>query len=383
MAFIEYTGFTASVKLRFLVKNLVHDECKEIHDLLSNLLSRVPFIEEQAWEVSFPMGMEPTAPRLDVVGWVKVRKKKYTLVVEYKQQAEPRQVRMQIEQLRHLMRQVGNEHPTYGIVAASWLSDQSKHICLQHGVGYMDLTGACHLSFDQVFIEHSGTPNPRPEKRSLKSLFSPKASRILKVMLERPEHPWKVTELTERAQVSLGQVSKVRKLLLEQEFAREAEGSGLLLTDRQRLLQDWQPQYPPPDLNRRIKGYTLLSGAKLEAALKEVMDRTLEGSVVLSSYSAATLIAPYARHPTTFLYATPGGLEHLKEVLQLRTFDRGENVIVDVIESDDHTFDFQMSSGGLIHTSPLQTFLDLSVAGERGREAAEHLKPHVLKENHD
>ena len=53
-------------------------------------------------------------------------------------------------------------------------------ICEEAGVGYVDLAGNARLAFDHVFIETRSPKNPFIEKRELRSLFAPRATRVLR-----------------------------------------------------------------------------------------------------------------------------------------------------------------------------------------------------------
>ena len=80
-----------------------------------------------------------------------------------------------------------------------------------------------------------------------------------------------------------------------------------------------------------------------------------------------------------YFYADEAGLEKLKIVLQLSPVGKGENVTV-MIPKDRGLFgNTTEPASGAICTSAIQTYLDLAVAGERGREAAEHLRGECLK----
>ncbi len=48
----------------------------------------------------------------------------------------------------------------YGVFMAPYVSPKTAEICTKEGVGYIDLAGNCRLSFDGVFIERQGIPNP-------------------------------------------------------------------------------------------------------------------------------------------------------------------------------------------------------------------------------
>jgi hypothetical protein len=94
---------------------------------------------------------------------------------------------------------------------------------------------------------------------------------------------------------------------------------------------------------------------------------------VLASYSAARWFAPYARQATQFFYADKKSAEILKRHLQLQPVSRGENIVVLEPREDDVFSSRVEAAPGIWCSGLVQTWLDLSVAGERGGEAAEHL----------
>ncbi len=98
-------------------------------------------------------------------------------------------------------------------------------------VGYIDLAGNCRLSFDNVYIEQEGRPNLFSEKRDLRTLYSPKAERVLRALLHGPGKIWKIKELAEAVEISLGQASNVKKLLNDREWI-QAGPTGFLFPGR-------------------------------------------------------------------------------------------------------------------------------------------------------
>ena len=96
--------------------------------------------------------------------------------------------------------------------------------------------------------------------------------------------------------------------------------------------------------------------------------------VALASYSAAHWIAPYARTGTQFFYADRTGVGLLQKALELSSTAKGENVIVFRPKDEGIFSDLVEPVPGLRCTSPVQTYLDLSKGGQRGEEAAEHLR---------
>ena len=132
------------------------------------------------------------------------------LVLEIKNNGQPRIIR---EAVNQLFRYQSKRSGSYGIVAAPYISPISAGICKQEGMGYMDLAGNCRISFDNVYINREGIGNPFAVKRDLRSLYSPRAARVLRALLNDPKQHWKVEPLSQEAAVSIGQVANVKKLL--------------------------------------------------------------------------------------------------------------------------------------------------------------------------
>lgn len=103
-----------------------------------------------------------------------------------------------------------------------------------------------------------------------------------------------------------------------------------------------------------------------------------EVRVALVSFSAADRLAPYARHPNSYFYADEAGLAALADLLELSDAAKGANVIVTVPEEEGVLDDAVRGSDGVVVTSPVQTYLDLLQAGDRGREAADALRERLL-----
>jgi hypothetical protein len=126
----------------------------------------------------------------------------------------------------------------YGVFLAPYISSQAAAICEKADIGYADLAGNCHLVFGQIYVERCDWPNPSIVKRELRSLFTPKASGILSVLLADPKRWWKVLELAKEARVSLGQASNVKKLLEDREWV-ERSTKGLRLSHPDELRAAW------------------------------------------------------------------------------------------------------------------------------------------------
>jgi hypothetical protein len=347
------------------------DLANKAEEHLRQVLTEVPFLTlaSSVSNADAPAGAAFTV-QLDTAG------DRWLLVCEVKRLSQPRQVRAAAYNLRHHLLSLPN-NKAYGILIAPYLSEESIAVLRKESLGYLDFAGNCFLSFGSVFIERRGAPNPVIRRRGLREIFAPKASRVLRILLQDPNQPWRVIDLAKSAGVSLGQVSNVRRALLNREWAY-VDAGGLQVKDPSVVLDAWRTEYKPPVAEEK-RYYTLLHSEALDSALRHAFAAAdADQHLLLASFSAARWLAPFARAPGHFLYADVVGEERLKNVLQLDTVDRGANVTV-IRPKDNSVFiGRKQVANGLWSTSPLQTYLDLWSAGERGQEAAEHLRRQTL-----
>ena len=303
---------------------------------------------------------------------IEVRGQSWTLVCEVKNSGQPRFVREGAFQLRKSLQSLSTQH-AYGIFIAPYLSQESAAILKEESLGYVDFAGNCFLSFDGVFVERSGSLHTPERRRALREIFAPKASRVLRVLFTDANRSWRVTELAARAAVSLGQVSNVRRALLDREWA-STDSQGLRLRKPGTILDAWSSAYTPM-LAAERDYYTLLHGKELNSAIKAAFASIpLRANLLLASYSAAQWLSPFARSAGTSFYADEIGMAALSEHVKLERASSGTNISVAVPKEDAVFMDSCEPAPGFRCTGLLQTYLDLSRAGDRGREAADHLR---------
>ena len=338
---------------------------------LRGLLQQVPAIrvlgvEQETTSAAGPMDL---LMRLEVAG------RHRALACEVNDNGQPRYVRAALSQLRSV---VFDQAPgTVRVLIAPYLSPAAQAMCREAGVGFLDLEGNARLVFDGIFIERQVATKPVSVRRELRSLFRPKSAQVLRVLLRDPNRAWRVVELAKAAAVSVGHVSNVRTILLDREWAALSQ-DGLRLSLPDALLDDWRSAYEPP-AGKRLTFYTTLHGGALDDAARTVLNAGKEnGQVVFASYSAAQWLAPYARTGTHYFYADQEGLERLRVVLNLSLVAKGQNIVVTLPKDTGLFRDTVEPAPGAVCTSPVQTYLDLAVAGERGAEAAQHLRRATL-----
>jgi hypothetical protein len=353
-----------------------HDSMNEFEEsaakALESILNEIPIIKLEGMEVEAPMGRHHP----DILVRLNARNQPHVLICEVRSSGQPRYVRDGLLQLRNYIDH-SNIQAT-PVFIAPYLSPEARMLCRENKVGFIDLQGNARLEFDGVFIERIVANKPPSERRELKSLFRPKSAQVLKVMLRDPDRQWRVEALAKSAEVSLGHVSNVRTGLLDREWA-QVSSLGLFLSEPNALLDAWRDAYEPHN-DKRVSFYTTMHGSSFEAAARTCLGTDpKKGRAIFASFSAAHWLAPYGRTGMQYFYADEAGLEKLKITLQLSLVGKGENVMVTIPKDRGLFGDTVEPAPGAICTSAIQTYLDLAAAGERGREAAEHLRREHLR----
>jgi len=341
------------------------------YEALRGLLEKIPILQVEGIEAEAVSGdWEP-----DLIARLLVDGRPHLLICEYKSNGQPRHARSAVlELLNYVVHRAPQATPVF---IAPYISPAVRQLCEEKGVGFLDLEGNARIAFGGVFIERVVTDKPVVEQRELKSLFRPKSAHVLRAMLREPGRAWRVTELSEISGVSLGHVSNVRTGLIDREWAR-ASDNGLVLSAPDALLDAWRDSYTAPP-GERLRFYTPLHGSVLEDAARSAL-RAYDspGHAAFASFSAAQWLSPYGRTSTHYFFADDEGLRKLEAALKLTPTSKGENVVVTVPKDLGLLADTVEPAPGAVCTSPVQTYLDLSIAGERGAEAADHLRQERL-----
>jgi len=329
---------------------------------LRDVLEKIPFLKIRS--------IEREKQGVDLLVTLNLGDWKQVLVAEVKNNGQPRMARDAVNQLIRYR----NTYPNaYFIFVAPYISPQSADICMKDGVGYLDFAGNCYLSFGQVYIEQTGKPNPYRTRRDLVSLYSPKSSRVLRVLLNNPGRVWKTQDLADEARVSLGQVANVKKILLDREWITKRDGFSLV--EPWRLLEEWATVYTYRK-NEVRNFYSLNSISEIESDLAKVCkEKGIE--YALTGFSGAARFAPAVRYTRTMAYVYTTR-ENVASLLNLKEVESGANVMLLGPYDEGIFYGTQMIEDIRI-VSPLQIYLDLKGFKGRGEEAADVLLRDVIK----
>ncbi len=294
--------------------------------------------------------------------------KNWELHIEVKGSGHPKQASQAIYALK---RAALPGRKIYGVFAAPYISPESAKLCLEEGIGYLDLSGNCHLAFGTIHIHVEGKQNLYKPKREQGSLFSPKASRVLRVLLQGPLKPYKVVDLEEASGASLGTVSTVRKELLKQLWAEDSD-RGLKIIKPEAVLDAW---VAADNWKRRtnVRYYSLLKHDPDQIAheLHQILE---EQEHAFTQWYGALLRRPHTSTDIVTLYVDAFPEDRLiHEKLLGRRVESGGTLRL-VEPKDKGVFIGKQLSNGLPVVSDIQLYLDLIDAGMRGDEAARELR---------
>jgi hypothetical protein len=335
-------------------------------EALLECLTEVPFLT-----VKERITQAPESERPDILMLLKVDDQEQILLIEMKNNGQPRYARQVVNQI---LRYQDRYPKAYGIFMAPYISPQSEAICREANVGFVDLAGNCHISFQTIYIYQTGKPNPYSQKRDLRSLYSPKAERILRVLLAYPSNAWKVEELASEADVSIGHVANIKKLLADHLWIEDFS-VGFSLKEPEALLEEWSENYRF-SRNKLSPFYTMDKLSDFEYRLGEICER--EGvHYGLTGFSGAARLSPAVRYQRAMAYVNCD-LDRLVDLLELKSVTSGANVAL-LTPYDEGVFFEENKIGGLRVLHPIQIYLDLKSMRGRGDEAAEVLLKEVIR----
>src|SRR3989475_11553884 len=170
----------------------------------------------------------------DLLAKFQLAGQEHTLVVEVSSLGQPRQIRAAVTRLNEIRRELPGAHP---VAAAIYIGPQSARILKSNNLGFVDLSGNCYLAFENVLIEKEGKRNVRPSTRPLRSLFAPRATRVVRVLLIEPARAWRLEELGKAAGGSLGHSYNVVKRLEELAWADRDADQRIRLSKTADLLE--------------------------------------------------------------------------------------------------------------------------------------------------
>jgi hypothetical protein len=243
--------------------------------------------------------------------------------------------------------------------------------CKEAGVALFDMSGNAYLRLPGVYIERMRPSREQGPEPASGTVFTAKASRILRAFLYRFPQDWLQADLIPATGLSAGYVSTLLKRLQGQNYITNRRGM-LHLEDPDRLLNDWVAHYR---FDRHRKMSFAMSAGNYEAGVDK-LGKALTASVtrfVWTGWTGAHLRAPYSTPTTYMAYVseTPKVMDGVFPV------ENGGNVVL-CMPHDAGVFQFATHSRAGEIASDAQLYLDLIRMPGRAKEMAEALRYQCL-----
>jgi hypothetical protein len=262
------------------------------------------------------------------------------------------------------------------VATAVYIGPQSAKILKTHGFGYVDLSGNCHLAFENVLIEKEGKRNVRPSTRPLRSLFAPRATRVIRVLLEDAGRAWRLEELAKAAGVSLGHSHNVVKRLEDLRWVERDEAQRIHLGKPADLLQAWCESYTVR--SNEITSYFVPERVSRKLMTDVARAAGAEGRRYAFTLGAGlSLVAPQPRLTGLHCYLD-GDPAQLASALGLRPTAESDGGLHILTPYDPGVFYGALEKAGLKVVSVPQLYADLVHYDRRGAEQAEHLRREAM-----
>jgi Transcriptional regulator, AbiEi antitoxin, Type IV TA system len=345
------------------IVNIPRSEREVIRRILEELPRLWPSVMIEKVEEGRAAGDEG----VDAIAKVRVGKLRKELVFEVKSSGEPRIAERAITQLRRLAKSRPN---SYVVFAAPYISERSREICKSEGVGYIDLAGDTFLQFDSVLVDRVGKDSNSKEQRSLRSILAPKATRVLRALLQAPTQEATVSGLATTCEMSPAGVYLVAQLLEAKGYVSRGNNRTIVLREPGRLLRDWAENWTI-ERNKITRYFSFGRDSKevISALAKASKDGGIE--YALTGITGAYLVAPFVRSDEVWSYVGDGAAE-LIDALDLRPVSSGANIVL-LDPYDKGVFQGAREIRGARVVSNIQLYVDLLTFPGRGREQAEHL----------
>lgn len=309
----------------------------------------------------------------DLQGTLKVEGKEFLIAIEVKNTGGTATFREAARQVKEYASQAGS----IPFVAGQFIGETARQVAKEEGVGIMDLAGNFYLKQGNVYIEKIVNKNPFAQTAPLKNLFAPISSRVTRVLLAQPKKSWQMGELSEEANVSLGQTHKTIDRMIEEELVEWNQDNRLVLKNPTRLLEAWKNTYP----SYEQKKFNFFSFEQVPATLlATILEKFESSSFALSFFSGADLVAPFIRGMNKLQLYTkqPEDIEKWKQLFNLQEVASGANVELYLPYDEGVFYKVQQIKADFEKEVPvvsnIQLYMDLFNNPARGAEQAEHLR---------
>lgn len=301
-------------------RKLPISENQLVREFLKVLQTKLP----ASWDVRAEV--EPRLDDLRPDALIEIRAPDGTrrfLLLEAKNQLTPGRADDLVAQLREYASRLPGESRPDLLVAAPYLSPNTRELLVNQGVGYFDMTGNLRLALDDppMLVETQGAQsNPWTQDRPLRSLKGPTASRIVRALVDfKP--PYTLSKLADLAKSDVASVYRVVSFLEPEGLVRREPRGPLEEVDWPGLIRRWARDYSLTGSNRTA---TFLEPRGALAVLGKL--KRVDFRYAITGALATATVAPSVPARLAIVYVDSA--DATAERLDLRPIDAGANVIL-------------------------------------------------------
>jgi hypothetical protein len=310
---------------------------------------------------------------VDLLAKFKLGEHEQTMVVDVVSLGQPRQIRAAVTKLSDVRKAMPAAYP---VAASVYIGSQSAKILKDNGLGFVDLSGNCYLAFEHVLIEKEGKRNVRPSTRPLRSLFAPRATRVVRALLAEPARAWRLEELGKAAAVSLGHSHNVVKRLEDLRWVERDEAQRIHLGKPADLLEAWCESYSYR--TNEMASYFVSERVSRRLMADLAKGATADGRRYAFTLTAGhSLVAPQTRLGGVHCYLE-GDPAPIAAALGLHPAGEADGSLHLLAPYDPGVFHGSLDKAGLKVVSLPQLYADLVRYERRGAEQAEHLRREAM-----
>jgi len=319
-----------------------------------------------------PAGIPPAT--LDFRGTLSLRGNQILVAGEAKSVGEPWAIRSAI----HRLVEHRDQNPEYlPLLLSESIGPNGRALCKRYAIAYVDLLGNCYLEWGDIYIDKARDgARSGPPKRA-KSLFSDKASLVIRAALDVVGQPQQVRTLSRQLGVSPAWVSQVLRRLVSAGYAARVE-QGTVISRPLDLLNDWAESYSFARRNDLRSFFCEAPNPEQVIARVASVSTREVGRYALTLHAGASLVAPFSEFHEVHIYVDPSDRREetervWREALDLQPVQTGGNFYLTWPYYKEGVFYDSREIDGVWVASDIQLYIDLYNYPIRGREQAEYL----------
>jgi hypothetical protein len=287
------------------------------------------------------------------------------------------------DKIRQIKEFVSNKQYILPFIGGRFFGEGDRNIAMMEGVNLFDLAGNVYLNTPRLHYEKVVTKNPYAAKPTLKELFSPVSSRLVRVLLTSPDKKWYVSELAKEADVSIALAYRFIEKLREDKLVERYPDKQIAVTSPGEILDRWvraKKSYRSYTQQRfGFYSYKKDIPSIFEAITNVNNDQYMK--YALSFSTGAYLVAPFITtiNKVQMYINNSVDIDTWKRILDLTPIDRGANVEIYMPYDKGVFYGVQQvtlgqGSGTIDVVSNVQLYLDIINDPARGEEQATHLR---------